>query len=338
MGVTAQSAQQMVVGAGDVLIDGVDAGATKNDNIWRLVRTYYSPDINGVAGRLKGTDFVQEETAEIETTLLELSSVNLSLAIPGGVDTPGDAAGTALGGGLTTTLAANSNIGDVNVKVNSVTTVNVGDVLMIGAAGSREFRTVTVVGTTGAGGTGVTFLGGLTLPHFTNDAVVSVVMSTLAADSDPGSLNVKVTAIPAGVVAGTWIRFGYYKEQEVRQVTSVGSTGAGGTGLGFSVPTVWQHRSGEFILPQTNDGSSSFGSNSGVTRRLPPSAYHNIVLQVPGLSGRVIKFIVNNAIAIDNPQYDLADSKELQPRLKFQARWDPAAATTSPWFINRQVP
>lgn len=90
MGVTADTPVNIVIGAGDVYVDGVIVGATMENNVFRVVRTYFQPDLNGVPGPLEGTDYIQSETAELEVTLPELSADILELLIPNSsVDTSG---------------------------------------------------------------------------------------------------------------------------------------------------------------------------------------------------------------------------------------------------------
>lgn len=79
---------------------------------------------------------------------------------------------TAVSGGTApaaTTLAANSLAGATNIKVVAVTGFSVGDWLSV--AGS-EVRQITIVGTTGSGGTGITLATALTSAHSSGDAVV----------------------------------------------------------------------------------------------------------------------------------------------------------------------
>jgi hypothetical protein len=76
---------------------------------------------------------------------------------------------------MATTLAASSIAGATNVKVASVTGMTVGDDITIIGAGFvssfLETRTITVVGTAGGGGTGVTVSEGFTYAHTSGDNV-----------------------------------------------------------------------------------------------------------------------------------------------------------------------
>lgn len=65
-----------------------------------------------------------------------------------------------------TTLAADPAAGATNIKVTSVTGIAVGDSIVVGSASvPYEVREVTVVGTAGSGGTGLTLSDGLTWDH-----------------------------------------------------------------------------------------------------------------------------------------------------------------------------
>lgn len=333
MPVTAQTANEIFIGAGDVYIDDVLAGATMENNLFRVVQEKGTPDLNGVPGPLKGLDYIESETAELEVTMPELGVDKLALAVPGAVSVVGDAIGVATG--AATTLAAPSIAGATSITVTSAVGIANGDVLQIGAAGAREFRKATDI----SGAPVIVLDAPLSGPHAAADAVQEVVSSTLAADAAAGVTNLKVTAV-TGLVVGDYLRFGYPSEQEVRRLTFVGTAGAGGTGVSFAVPTSRSHRSGDTTLEQTNEGSTLITSGAGLARRIPSAAYHKIQLRVPGLDGREARFTVKDAIMTDNPEFEASDASDspMAPRLTFQARWDPAASTVSPWSIEKIGP
>jgi len=104
MGVTATTAEEIFIGAGDVFVDDVAVGATLDNNVFRVVREYGTPDLNGVPGPLIGLDYIESETAELEVTVPELGADKMSYSIPGSVSVVGDAVGIATGGGANTTL------------------------------------------------------------------------------------------------------------------------------------------------------------------------------------------------------------------------------------------
>jgi hypothetical protein len=73
-----------------------------------------------------------------------------------------------------TTLSANTAVGATNIKVASVAGLAVGDFVRIGFPGNVESRKLTVVGTAGAGGTGLSFVMPLERAHRSGDNVVEI--------------------------------------------------------------------------------------------------------------------------------------------------------------------
>jgi hypothetical protein len=90
-----------------------------------------------------------------------------------------------------TTLSTAANAGDTNVKVASVTGMVVGNTLTIDAAGTPETVTITTVGTSGSGGTGITFTPALASAH-AQGAIVTLngVFSTSTAAPNDIALSV----------------------------------------------------------------------------------------------------------------------------------------------------
>lgn len=328
--IPATTAEETFIGAGDLYVDGSLFGPTMEDNVWRVVQEKGSPKINGSPGPVKGLDYVSSETAELQTTVLALSNELLAIAIPGSTSIAGDSAAAA-----TTTAAALDGataVGDVTFDLVDATGIIVGDTIQIGAAGSREFRDVTVVSTNT-----ITVDFPLALAHASADPVLEVTKTTLSADAEIGSTNLKVASV-TGLAVGDYLRFGESAEYEVRKLTFVGTTGAGGTGVSFDFPTAKRHRSGDNAFEQSTSGGSTIKSNVGNVRRLPSSSYHEYELRVPGLDGREIRYRLHDAIVVDNFEVSPSDdpTKPMAPRLTFQARWDEAdGATVSPWEIER---
>jgi hypothetical protein len=71
----------------------------------------------------------------------------------------GDGGLTPATGGGSTTLAAPAASGTTNIKVTAITGFTTGDRIAIGTAPNQQVRTITTVGTLGAGGTGIDFAG-----------------------------------------------------------------------------------------------------------------------------------------------------------------------------------
>src|SRR4029077_8256209 len=85
----------------------------------------------------------------------------------------------------TTTLAANSAANATNIKVASVTGLAVGQTVRLNDT-NDERRVISIVGTAGAGGTGVTLTNPLDFAH-TNGATVQAFNISIDANSSvPG--------------------------------------------------------------------------------------------------------------------------------------------------------
>lgn len=96
--------------------------------------------------------------------------------------------------------------------------------------------------------------------------------TTLAAASAIGDTNVKVTSV-LGAAAGQYIRIDVVAGglAEYRQITEVGTAGAGGTGISFSDPLLRAHANGVAVTQTDGDGRDRI---TGTTiRRRPMSDY-----------------------------------------------------------------
>ena len=331
--IPATTSKETFIGAGDFYLDGTLQGATMEDNLFRVVQEKGAPKINGTPGPVKGLDYISSETAELQVTVLTLSPAILAMAIPGSASVAG--AGTAAATTTATTLSGATAVGDTDIDVVDATGLIVGDTIQIGAAGAREFRDITVVATNN-----LTVDYPLAYAHASADPVLEVTKTTLSADAEVGSTNVKIASV-AGLAVGDYLRIGESAEAEVRELTFVGTTGAGGTGVSFVFPTQQRHRSGDNAFELSDEGSTIVKSNAGNVRRIPDSAYHLAELRVPGLGGREIRYRLHDAIVVDNFEVSPSDdpTKPSAPRLTFQARWNEAdGATVSPWEIERVGP
>ena len=152
----------------------------------------------------------------LETVDLEIGSTTLAAAVPGGIST---------------TLAAAVAIGATNIKVTSVTGFAVGQTITIGSGGTAELAVISTVGTAGPGGTGITLVSALTFAHANASSVLGPagVTASLAAAA-VGPTNIKVDTV-AGFVVGQTITIGTDPSEEVVVIQSVGTAGAGGTGI-----------------------------------------------------------------------------------------------------------
>ncbi|HEY1517525.1 MAG TPA: glycoside hydrolase family 3 C-terminal domain-containing protein [Solirubrobacteraceae bacterium] len=123
-----------------------------------------------------------------------------------------------------TALAAPASAGDTNIKVESTGGMAVGAKLTIDPDGTPETVTVTSVG-----------------------VGPSTFAPTLAAAANPGDTNIKVN-FTFGVTAGDVVRIDSGANVEFATIQSVGSSGAGGTGVTLTAPLKLAHAVGAAAL------------------------------------------------------------------------------------------
>jgi hypothetical protein len=81
--ITADTPTNLVVGAGEALIDHGNVGATVDDNVFRIEREIFTPDLNGAKGALLGTDYVTRSEGVLEMSVPEFNALILGAAWPG---------------------------------------------------------------------------------------------------------------------------------------------------------------------------------------------------------------------------------------------------------------
>lgn len=80
--------EEYYMGAGDIYVDSVFFGSTRENNVFRVVQEMAAPYVNGAGGILAQTDYHNRfPAAELEVTLLELDDSALAYAIPGAAAT-----------------------------------------------------------------------------------------------------------------------------------------------------------------------------------------------------------------------------------------------------------
>jgi hypothetical protein len=90
---TAVAVDEHFIGAGQVYLDDVLVGSTREDNVFRVMQEVAAPTINGVGGMLARTDYhTRLPWAELELTLVELSDELLAVMIPGAIAAAGSGA------------------------------------------------------------------------------------------------------------------------------------------------------------------------------------------------------------------------------------------------------
>ncbi len=83
MGVTADTPTNLVVGAGNVLVDHATVGSSTDSNLFAIDREIFTPDLNGVKGGLLGTDYITRSEGRIETTIPEVNALIMARTWPG---------------------------------------------------------------------------------------------------------------------------------------------------------------------------------------------------------------------------------------------------------------
>lgn len=82
-GITADTPVNLVVGAGVVLRNHAYFGASVDNNLFAVERELFTPELNGIMGDLKGTDYINRSVGRIETTIPEVSAAVIQAGIPG---------------------------------------------------------------------------------------------------------------------------------------------------------------------------------------------------------------------------------------------------------------
>jgi hypothetical protein len=93
-GVTTTTFDSIMIGPGaiykdfvSVLLPGTLIGATLGGSKIKIAREYYSPQIDGVLGPIKGAKRLVSEIPSIETKIIEITKENFLLALPGTAST-----------------------------------------------------------------------------------------------------------------------------------------------------------------------------------------------------------------------------------------------------------
>jgi hypothetical protein len=88
LGITADTPTNLVVGAGEFLLAHANIGATVDDNVFRIEREIFTPDLNGAKGALIGTDYVTRSEGILEVSIPEFNATTLAAMWPGSQSTP----------------------------------------------------------------------------------------------------------------------------------------------------------------------------------------------------------------------------------------------------------
>ena len=92
MGITSDTPTNLVIGAGEALMDHANVGATTDNNVFRVERSIFTPELNGAKGALLGTDYITKSEGILEMSVPEFNATLLRSAWPGS-GTTGNVAG-----------------------------------------------------------------------------------------------------------------------------------------------------------------------------------------------------------------------------------------------------
>lgn len=82
MAVTSSTPGNLVIGAGDVYLDGSDVGATMDANTFNIEQEWTVPELNGVPGELMHTRYKRRENARLGVTIPEMASAKVLAVWP----------------------------------------------------------------------------------------------------------------------------------------------------------------------------------------------------------------------------------------------------------------
>ncbi len=198
-----------------------------------------------------------------------------------------------------TALAAPASAGDTNIKVESTGGMAVGTKLTIDPDGTPETVTVTSVGS----GPGTFFT------------------PTLVVAANPGDTNVKVN-FTFGMTAGHVMRIDTGGAVEFATIQSVGSSGAGGTGVTFTAPLTLAHAV----------GAPALDLGSGITFTPPLTSTHafqapvNLFVGLPayGWWNEALHGINAESLNPSGNAVTLTNTTSYPIDLSRGASWDPA--------------
>jgi len=88
MGITADTPTNIVIGAGNVHRNHANLGASTGDNIFTITRQIFTPQLNGLKGKLLGTDYITSSEAMLATSIPEVSAAIMAAGWPGSQSTP----------------------------------------------------------------------------------------------------------------------------------------------------------------------------------------------------------------------------------------------------------
>lgn len=285
-----------------ITIDGADMGGTETPPVVTVTEEIVSWDPINAGGPVVGGETVTKANASADLVFNQWAADRLQMGMTGALATAGNAL-AATKAGVDTALAADPALAATNIRVDSVTTITVGDFLRIApvsspsSANSEVVRAVTV-GTTGSGGTGVDVVtdigGGLALDHGAAEAVKTVNGTLLAAPIAAGVKVAKLVSV-SDWATGDILQIGYAGHYEDRTVVTVGTAGAGGTGITFDSAFNRDHATNEWVYEIVAVASTTIAWEIGP---IPSSAYKDVVISGTLVDLTPVVITIKNAIGV----------------------------------------
>jgi hypothetical protein len=318
-----------------LLFGGVECGATIGVPKLNLDVQAGAPEFTNAGGPVEGTRGIRKIIPSVEVVVNELTAQKIAWAMPGATATSSQSVGQVRAG-LATTLGVDPALGATLIRLASVTTVVTGDFIRIGAAGvaateaNSEIVHVVLAGTAGATDTEVenSAGGGLLIDHANGAEAKTVTGTRLAASSVAGATNIKIDDVTA-LSIGDFVRIGYVDHYETRTLTAVGTTGAAGTGLSFTLPLTRDHALGEWVIEVAALGGTTIRPVIG---RIGSAAYQDLVLTDIGADGRTLVVTLENAVSAESQSLEFGDdpANPLGLTLKFTGHYAAATPTVVP--------
>jgi hypothetical protein len=330
--------ESLFFGPGTITVDGVSIGQSEDPAKATFEIPIWTAKFQG-RGTIKGTEVTMPPSCKLEAVIKELTAARAAWAFPGCAAVASACVGYPVTG-LATVLAADPALGAATLDLTSVTTVNNGDFIRVAAAGvaatEANSEVVLVVDKGTAGGTDTDIVndigGGMVIDHANAAEVKTVAGTTLALDADAGATNIKVVAVTghALLAPGDFIRVGYAGQYETRTIVTVGTIGAGGTGVTLDAPLSHAHAFGTWVIKVTSLGTTTITPAVGV---IPDSAYHTVILRAPGADGVNRILTLRNARGVISGDLTFEAEKFVGVPVAFETTYDPADLDAIPFDL-----
>lgn len=158
----------------------------------------------------------------------------------------------------------------------------------------------------------------------------SGVSTTLAAAAAVGDTNIKATAV-TGITVGMFMRIETGTNREIRQIDTVGTLGAGGSGLSFRDPLQKAHASLSNLVQTDGDGRTTI--TAPTVRRQPDTAYNDWAAVGESGNGYNELRLLNAISQTDRAELAMGDQTLAGIRVTIASRYDGANLTSSPFQL-----